>query len=153
MSVEKRTRVGVGVLIVRGGAVLLGVRRGSPGAGPWAPPGGHLEFGESVEACARREAAEETGLALGRVTAGPYTVDAFPDEGKHYVTLFAVADGAEGEPRAMEPEKTAAWEWHDWRALPAPLFAPLASLVARGFAPPGAAPGRAPGRAPGPAPR
>jgi len=138
---QRRTRVGVGVLIVRDGRVLLGVRRGSHGAGSWAPPGGHLEFGESVEACARREAAEETGLALGPVTPGPYTVDAFPEEGKHYVTLFAIADGAEGEPRALEPERTAAWEWHDWRALPSPLFAPLASLVARGFAPPGVAGG------------
>ena len=139
MSDERRTRVGVGVLIVRGGAVLLGVRRGSHGAGTWAPPGGHLEFGESVEACARREAAEETGLALGAVVPGPYTVDAFPEEGKHYVTLFAVAEHAGGEPRALEPEKCAGWEWHDWRALPSPLFAPLASLVARGFVPPGAA--------------
>jgi 8-oxo-dGTP diphosphatase len=137
-AAERRTRVGVGVLIVRGGAVLLGVRRGSHGAGSWAPPGGHLEFGESVEACARREAAEETGLALGAVAPGPYTVDPFPEEGKHYVTLFAVAD-ADGEPRAMEPEKCAEWRWHDWRALPSPLFAPLASLVARGFVPPGVA--------------
>jgi 8-oxo-dGTP diphosphatase len=139
VSDERRTRVGVGVLIVRGGAVLLGVRRGSHGAGTWAPPGGHLEFGESVEACARREAAEETGLALGAVEAGPYTVDTFPAEGRHYVTLFAVARDAVGEPRALEPEKTASWEWHDWRALPAPLFAPLATLVARGWAPSGVA--------------
>jgi 8-oxo-dGTP diphosphatase len=128
------TSVGVGVLIVRGGRVLLGVRRGSHGAGTWAPPGGHLEFGETPEACARREAAEETGLALGAVERGPYTVDAFPEAGRHYVTLFVVAT-AEGEPRPLEPDRTAAWEWHDWRALPEPLFAPLASLVAQGFVP------------------
>ena len=130
------TRVGVGVLIVRGRRVLLGMRRGSHGAGTWAPPGGHLEFGETPEECARREAAEETGLALGALSRGPYTVDAFPEAGRHYVTLFVIADGAEGEPRAMEPEKTAAWEWRDWDALPTPLFAPLASLRARGFVPP-----------------
>ena len=132
---DERTRVGVGVLIVRGDRVLLGERRGSHGAGTWAPPGGHLEFGETVEACARREAAEETGLALGTVREGPYTVDTFPAEGRHYVTLFAVATGAVGEPRVLEPAKCAGWEWHRWRALPGPLFAPLASLVARGFDP------------------
>jgi 8-oxo-dGTP diphosphatase len=136
-----RTRVGVGVLVVRGDRVLLGRRLGSHGAGSWAPPGGHLEFGETVEACARREAAEETGLALGAVREGPYTVDAFPAEGRHYVTLFVVAADAGGEPRLLEPTKCAGWEWHPWHALPAPLFAPLASLRARGFDPFDAAPG------------
>ena len=136
MIPEPTTRVGVGVLIFRGGRVLLGLRRGSHGEGTWAPPGGHLEFGETPEACARREVLEETGLALGELSRGPYTVDAFPEAGRHYVTLFVIAESAQGEPRAMEPEKTAAWEWHAWSALPAPLFAPLASLRAQGFAPP-----------------
>jgi 8-oxo-dGTP diphosphatase len=129
------TRVGVGVLVLRGGRVLLGLRRGSHGAGTWAPPGGHLEYGESVEACARREAAEETGLALGAVTLGPYTVDTFPAERRHYVTLFALCGDAAGEPRVLEPAKCERWAWHDWAALPEPLFAPLASLRSTGFAP------------------
>jgi len=136
----RQTRVGVGVLVFRGGRVLLGLRRGSHGAGTWAPPGGHLEFGETAEACARRELAEETGLAMGDAVPGPYTVDFFPDVGRHYVTLFVLAPGAAGEPRLLEPAKCAGWGWHDWDAPPAPLFAPLASLRARGFAP-GQAPG------------
>lgn len=45
-------RVGLGVLCERvdaGGLrrVLVGQRKGSAGAGQWALPGGHLEFGES----------------------------------------------------------------------------------------------------------
>ena len=148
---DRPTRVGVGVLIVRGGAVLLGLRRGSHGAGTWAPPGGHLEAGETVEACARREALEETGLVLGTVVRGPYTVDDLPDAGARYVTLFTVATVWSGEPRTMEPAKCAGWAWHDWHALDAldaldalaaegappfaALFAPLASLRATGFVP------------------
>ncbi|MEO7108781.1 MAG: NUDIX domain-containing protein [Rhodoferax sp.] len=38
--------VGIGVIIVRHGLVLLGQRIGSHGAGTWALPGGHLEFGD-----------------------------------------------------------------------------------------------------------
>ena len=88
---EGETRVGVGVLLVRDGRVLLGERRGSHGAGTWAPPGGHLEDGETVEACARREVAEETGLTPGAVMPAPYSVDPFPELGRRYVTLFVVA--------------------------------------------------------------
>jgi 8-oxo-dGTP diphosphatase len=135
-AIEGRTQVGVGVLVLRRGRVLLGQRLGSHGAQSWAPPGGHLEFGESVDACARREVMEETGLTLGALVSGPYTVDAFPEVGRHYVTLFVVALESFGEPERREPAKCAGWAWYPWDALPAPLFAPLASLRAQGFTPP-----------------
>lgn len=129
------TRIGVGVLLLRDGRVLLGERRGSHGAGTWAPPGGHLEYGETPEACARREVLEETGLALGDVRAGPYSVDVFPELQRQYVTLFVLASAPAGEPECREPEKCAGWSWWSWDAMPTPLFAPLASLRARGFTP------------------
>jgi 8-oxo-dGTP diphosphatase len=132
-------RVGVGVLVVRDGHVLLGERRGSHGAGTWALPGGHLEHGESAETCAIRELAEETGLAAGRVTPGPYTTDLFESEGRHYVTLFVLATDVAGEPTVREPAKCARWEWFRWSALPTPLFAPLQSLRRLGYVPPGTA--------------
>lgn len=133
-------RLGVGVLILRNGKLLLGPRRGSHGAGSWAPPGGHLESGESVEECARREAREETGLEIERIRQGPWTHDRFPAEGKEYVTLFVVAQEAQGtqrEPQLLEPEKCAGWEWFDWAELPSPLFAPLETLRGSGFEPGG----------------
>lgn len=56
-SPNKRLWVGVGVAVIvkRGGKILLIKRQGSHGAGTWAPPGGHIDFGESVEETARRE--------------------------------------------------------------------------------------------------
>lgn len=136
---EEYPRIGVGVLAVRDGRVLLGERRGSHGAGTWALPGGHLERGESVEACARRELAEETGLAAGATTPGPYTMDLFESEGLQYVTLFVLATDVTGEPVVREPAKCMRWEWFQWSALPTPLFAPLRSLRQRGYVPPGTA--------------
>lgn len=137
-SETERPRVGVGILVIRQGLVLLGRRRGAHGAGSWSAPGGRLEFGEDLLDCARRELAEETGLELGpEARIGPVTSNVFTDVGQHYVTVFVLAPQTHGEPRTMEPDKCEGWQWFSWQALPAPLFAPLQSLVNQGFAAPG----------------
>lgn len=125
---------GVGVLLLREGKVLLGKRRGSHGEGSWAPPGGHVDEGESAEETARREVLEETGLRIERPRIGPVTEDRFP-EGKHYLTTFVVADAPTGEPQNLEPAKCEGWAWFGWDALPAPLFLPLQSLHDSGYRP------------------
>jgi 8-oxo-dGTP diphosphatase len=79
---------------------------GSHGEGEWWTPGGHLELWETPEDCAKREVLEETGIVLDDVILGPYTNDFFRESGKHYITLFIIAECPEGiEPRNMEPEK------------------------------------------------
>ncbi len=128
-------QVGVGVIVIREGLVLLGKRIGSLGAGTWALPGGHLEFGESIEDCASREVLEETGLAVQSIVLGPYTNNFFASEGKHYVTLFVTACCLTGEPLVLEPNKCSSWRWFRWSDLPHPLFPPLASLVRSGYVP------------------
>jgi len=128
-------RVGVGAIVLRDGKVLVGRRIGSHGAGTWALPGGHLEYGETVEACARREVLEESGIAFGAVTLGPYVSDLFSDIGRHYVTLFVIAQYVSGEPAVLEPAKCTEWQWFAWTELPRPLFAPLATLCRSGFDP------------------
>ena len=132
-------RVGVAVVVVRDGRVLVGQRLGAHGEGTWALPGGHLEFGETIEDCARRELAEETGLVADALMPGPFTNNVLASKGLHYVTLFLVARDARGEPQRLEPEKCAGWRWFAWSALPEPLFSPLASLRQSGFVPEGAA--------------
>lgn len=127
--------VGVGVIVTRSGRVLLGLRKGAHGAGTWALPGGHLEYGESVESCARREVKEETGLVVRPVARGPYSSDVFAEAGKHYVTLFVVAACGPGEPKVLEPDRCEQWGWFSWSEPPRPLFAPLASLLRTGFVP------------------
>jgi 8-oxo-dGTP diphosphatase len=128
--------VGVGVLVRRQGLVLLGQRIGAHGAGSWALPGGHLEFGESPEDCAAREVKEETGLTIHALHRGPWTNDLFEAEARHYVTLFLRAEAGPGEPRVMEPDKCLGWAWFDWDRLPQPLFVPLRNLHASGYRPP-----------------
>lgn len=124
-------QVGIGVLIFRQRQLLLGRRKGSHGSGCWSAPGGHLEFGESPQECARREVLEETGLKLGDIVRGPWVNDVFVEEQKHYVTLFCIAHlgSTASEPENLEPEKCEGWQWFDWLDLPEPLFLPLKNLI------------------------
>ncbi len=124
----KFPRIGVAVIVVKNGKVLLGKRKGAHGSGTWALPGGHLHFGETIEACARREVMEETGLSIADIQTGPYTNDIFTQEDKHYVTLYMVARYAGGRLQTKEPEKCEIWDWFDWHNLPEPRFLSLNNL-------------------------
>jgi 8-oxo-dGTP pyrophosphatase MutT (NUDIX family) len=55
--------VGAAALIVNPENRLLLLKRTDSGC--WDPPGGAVELGEEVEAAARRETLEETGLEIG----------------------------------------------------------------------------------------
>lgn len=134
---EKRVRVGVGVFIIKDCKVLLGKRKNAHGEGDWCFPGGHLEFGESWEDCAKRETKEETGIEIENVRFGTVTNDIFPKEDKHYITIILLADWKSGEVKVLEPHKCEKWEWFEWKKekLPENLFEPQIKLIEQGFDP------------------
>lgn len=132
---EQFPRVGVGVLILREGKVLLGKRKGAHGEGSWSPPGGHLELNEAIEDCGKRETKEETDLEIKGIKLGPLTNDIFRKEGKHYITVFLLAEPGVGEVTLMEPNKCEKWDWFEWDHLPKPLFLPLQNLLKQNFNP------------------
>ena len=123
-------RVGVACLVMRAGRVLLLRRQRSHGAGSWSPPGGHLDFGETPEACAIRETAEETGLVVPHVGFFAITNDVFAEDGKHYITIWMRAEVESGEPGVRDPAEVAEVGWFDPAAMPAPLFLSLSNLLA-----------------------
>lgn len=61
-------RIGVAVVIFCGDEALLIKRAKDPAKGLYSIPGGTLRLGEGIEAAARREVLEETGLTLGALT-------------------------------------------------------------------------------------
>jgi 8-oxo-dGTP diphosphatase len=127
-----RPIVGIGAVVMRGGRVLMGERRGAHGRGTWAFPGGHLEFGEDPAACAAREVLEETGLVVDEPMFLGITNDLFADPPRHYVTLYYACRPVDpsAEARACEPDKCAGWSWWPLDDLPSPLFGGVGSFAA-----------------------
>lgn len=118
----KRPKVGIGVMIFKDGKILLAKRKGSHGAGEYAFPGGHLEYMESFENCARRETREECGVEIQNLRFQLLSnVTTYAP--KHYVHIGVIADWKSGEPEVLEPDKCESWDWYALNALPEPLFA------------------------------
>ena len=64
----------------------------SPAPGQWSFPGGHLDQGENLFACAERETLEETGLAIRALKVVAVTNDIFSEPDKHYISIFVKSE-------------------------------------------------------------
>ena len=132
--------VGVGAVVMNKnhpGCVLVGKRINTVGEGTWAFPGGHIDFGESVENCTRRECAEEVNLKVTDVNYWTMNNCCDPPTKYHYLTIFMTC-WADAEPENLEPHKCEKWEWVPWDQpgkFPEKLFAPLRELRLTGFSP------------------
>ncbi len=111
------TKVGVGVMIFKDGKVLLGKRLNAHGAGVFQSPGGHLDYMETFEECAKRETLEETGLKIDNVRF-QLIANLQKFAPKHYVHIGMIADWVSGEPQLMEPDKCGGWDWYALDQLP-----------------------------------
>ncbi len=125
---ENETKVGVGVMIFKEGKILFKKRKASHGAGEWCFPGGHLDYMESFEDCARRETREEAGIEIKNIRLN-YLANLKTYTPKHYVDIGLIAEWESGEPQVLEPEKNETWEWFDINDLPEPLFEPCKFAV------------------------
>lgn len=83
----------VDIIINHGGKIIL-IKRKNPPHG-WALPGGFVDYGESMEAAAVREAQEETGLDVKLIRQFHSYSDPKRDERFHTVTTVYIAE-AEG---------------------------------------------------------
>lgn len=127
---NRNVKVGVALFLRRDGKILLTKRSSSHGKGTWAPPGGHLDFGESPEECAIREAKEEVGVCATDLTYLGLTNDVFQHSDKHYITLWFSSDSFRGNPYPLAPNEVEEAQWFAPKELPSPLFLPLQNLLA-----------------------
>ncbi len=115
-------------MVFKDGKVLMGKRKNTHGTGEWAWPGGHLEYMESFEGCARREVREETGMEIESIRfLRLLNLKAYAP--KHYVDIGLRADWKSGEPKVLEKEKCEEWRWFSLDNLPSPVFATIPTYV------------------------
>lgn len=93
-------------VIIRDRKILLGLRDYKGGPTVWTAPGGSLDDGENLEAAARRETKEETGIDdlefidyIGNVKAD------------HLDHLHIFYCASKMDPYLAEPEKFREWHW------------------------------------------
>ena len=105
-------RACVGVVVTRRDDVLVLTRRHAPRRGYLDLPGGFLEAGEDIEAGARRELREETGLVVGRARPLGTYWDRYFLRGFGYIptlNFYYLARWRSGEPRAADDAADANW--------------------------------------------
>ncbi len=128
-KIHSQPSVGVGVIIKNGSKVLLGKRMGKHGNGSWGFPGGHLEYGENIFECAKREVKEECGLTITKLSCGPYINSFFPVESRQSVTLFVVCTIQKAHTDPQPTNEMQQWKWCSWNNFPEPLFQPIVDLI------------------------
>ena len=93
-------------LIDRPNRPIVLIERLNPPHG-WALPGGFVDYGESVETAARREAEEETTLNVELIEQFQVYSDPARDARKHTISIVFLAT-ATGEPQAQDDAKAIA---------------------------------------------
>jgi 8-oxo-dGTP diphosphatase len=95
------------VITRKDGSIVLIRRRNPPFQGEWAIPGGFVEYGETVEQAAVREAKEETGLDVELVRIVGVYSDPNRDPRGHTVSICFLAGEVGGELKADTDAKEA----------------------------------------------
>ena len=124
----EKPQVGTAIIITKDDKVLLMKRKGPHAPDTWSTPGGHLDFGETLEDCAAREAMEEVGMDVVDIQFRAVTNDLFEETGRHYVTVWLEGKPV-GDPYIASEREVSEIGWFAWDALPQPLFLPLDNLV------------------------
>ena len=124
-------RVGVGVLLVDAHRrVLLTLRSRPPEAGCWSIVGGKLDFLESLEHCAIREALEEVGLEIAIDRLLCVTDHLLPNESQHWVSPAYLGRILGGQAKNCEPDRTREVRWFALDGLPANLTITARNAIA-----------------------
>jgi 8-oxo-dGTP diphosphatase len=126
---SQEPKVGTATIITRDNKVLLMKRRGPHGTGTWSTPGGHLDFGESPEQCAAREAKEEVGVEVLNLQFRAVTNDLYSKTAAGITSRSGWKPDPSGEPAIIAEKEVEEIGWFPWDCPAEPLFLPLENYV------------------------
>jgi 8-oxo-dGTP diphosphatase len=109
-------------MIVRESRVLMAQRVNGQRPGWYGWIGGKLEFGETLQDCARREAREEAGIEITNLRL--LCLSSIIVEDQHWIDVEFLADISTGEPHSTAPDEIDGWAWYPIDQLPSPIFEP-----------------------------
>jgi mutator protein MutT len=132
---EKLYKIGTGVGVIvlnKKGQILLGHRPLDSGSefgqiDSWALIGGKIEYGETFEQAAAREAMEEAGIKI--LNPEVKTLQTDINDKAHFVTTGLVVTEFEGEPTVTAPDEADRWEWFDLDNLPEIGYFPSRKVI------------------------
>ena len=99
----------VDLIVRKGNHILLEQRGREPYKGIHALPGGHVDYGETVEHTALRELMEETSVKAKLISILGVYSDPSRDPRGQRVTVVFIADWTDGVPIPGDDAKTAEW--------------------------------------------
>ncbi len=137
MAIQPNTiGAGCGVMVFNNrNQLLLGLRNSDVNLadsemheeGTWTMPGGNIEYGETFEEAAKREAREEANIEISNIDV--ICVQTDKNEHAHYVSVGMVARSFTGTPQVMEPDQIVEWQWFDLDKLPKNIFTPSRKTI------------------------
>ncbi len=128
---NQRPKIGIGVMIWKNNKVLIGRRKNRHGDGEYSFTGGHLEYSQSFENCAKQETLEEAGIHIRNIKF-LCVANGTQYAPRHDVLVGLSAEWESGEPRTNPEERIGDWKWYDLDELPQPLFA-FAGIMVKAY--------------------
>lgn len=124
---NKRIKIGCNGLIIKKNEILLGLRTNCYGEGNYGIPGGHLEYGETIENAVKRELEEELGIKVLKLSFNSIIDE--PRENEHYIQINFLIEEYRGKVEIKEPHKCKEVRWFDINNLPSNLFIPHQAIM------------------------
>ncbi|MFK7779594.1 MAG: NUDIX domain-containing protein [Candidatus Gracilibacteria bacterium] len=117
------------VVIVKKGEKILMYNRKSENEDQWTVIGGHLECGESIFECAKREVSEETNIHIGNLKFLTILEDI--NKTKHCISCYVLADYVSGDLKGNLEEGIFELKWVKMKQLPNKIYKPFSLFLKR----------------------